>query len=55
MPLSLLPSLLLVTALSGVAGYLVIGLLLAWVRRRGLLVFVAYRLLLGAVLLILWR
>ena len=53
-PLSQLPSLLLVAALSGVVGYLVIGLLLGWVRRHGLQLFVGYRLVLGAVLLMLF-
>jgi undecaprenyl-diphosphatase len=51
LPLSQLPSLLLVAAMSAVVGYLVIGGLLAWLRRRGLAVFVGYRLALGAVLL----
>ena len=54
-PLSQLPSLLLVAALSAVVGYVVIGFLLGWVRRRSLQVFVAYRLLLGAVLLVLFQ
>ncbi|MFI5028967.1 MAG: undecaprenyl-diphosphate phosphatase [Solirubrobacterales bacterium] len=36
---------------SGIAGYLVIGWLLAWIRRQRLTVFVVYRLLLGAVIL----
>ena len=54
LPVSQLPAMLLVTALSGVVGYLVIGFLLGWVRRRSLQVFVAYRLVLGAVLLILY-
>ena len=54
LPVSQLPAMLLVAALSGVAGYLVIGLLLGWVRRHGLQLFVAYRLVLGAVLLILF-
>ena len=54
LPLSQLPSLFLVAALSGIVGYLVIGGLLAWLRRRGLQVFVGYRLVLGAVLLILF-
>ena len=52
LPLSQLPSLLLVAALSAVVGYLVIGGLLGWLRRRGLQVFVGYRLALGAVLLV---
>lgn len=51
LPLSQLPSLLLVAALSAVVGYLVIGGLLGWLRRRSLQVFVGYRLALGAVLL----
>lgn len=54
LPVSQLPAMLLVAALSCVAGYLVIGLLLGWVRRHGLQLFVAYRLALGAVLLILF-
>ncbi|MCY3930136.1 MAG: undecaprenyl-diphosphate phosphatase [Acidobacteria bacterium] len=54
LPLSQLPSLLLVAALSAVVGYLVIGGLLGWLRRRGLQVFVGYRLVLGAVLLMLF-
>ena len=54
LPVSQLPAMLLVTALSGVVGYLVIGLLLGWVRRHGLQVFVAYRLVLGAALLMLF-
>ncbi len=54
MPVSELPAMLLVAALSAVVGYLVIGLLLGWVRRRSLQVFVAYRLLLGVALLILF-
>lgn len=54
LPLSQLPSLLMVAALSAVVGYLVIGGLLAWLRRRGLQVFVGYRLVLGAVLLLLF-
>jgi len=53
LPLSQLPSLLLVAALSAVVGYLVIGGLLGWLRRRGLQVFVGYRLVLGTVLLML--
>ena len=52
LPLSQLPSLLLVAALSAVVGYLVIGGLLGWLRRRSLQVFVGYRLVLGAVLLV---
>ena len=52
LPLSQLPSLLLVAALSAVVGYLVIGGLLGWLRRRSLQVFVGYRLALGAVLLV---
>ena len=55
LPVSQLPAMLLVTALSGVVGYLVIGLLLRWVRRHGLQVFVAYRLVLGGVLLVLFN
>lgn len=54
LPLSQLPSLLLVVALSAVVGYLVIGGLLGWLRRRSLQVFVGYRLALGAVLLVLF-
>ncbi len=54
LPLSQLPSLLLVAALSAVVGYLVIGGLLGWLRRRSLQVFVGYRLALGAVLLMLF-
>lgn len=54
LPLSQLPSLLLVAALSAIVGYLVIGLLLGWVRRRSLQVFVGYRLVLGGVLLMLF-
>ncbi|MYA08916.1 MAG: undecaprenyl-diphosphate phosphatase [Holophagales bacterium] len=52
LPLSQLPSLLLVAALSAVVGYLVIGGLLGWLRRRSLQVFVGYRLALGVVLLL---
>jgi len=52
LPVSQLPAMLLVVALSAVVGYLVIGFLLGWVRRRSLQVFVAYRLVLGVVLLI---
>ncbi len=52
LPLSQLPSLLVVAGLSAAAGYLVIGGLLGWLRRRGLQVFVGYRLALGAVLLV---
>ncbi|MXW02640.1 MAG: undecaprenyl-diphosphate phosphatase [Holophagales bacterium] len=52
LPLSQLPSLLLVAALSAVVGYLVIGGLLGWLRRRSLQVFVGYRLALGTVLLL---
>lgn len=52
LPAAELPALLLVVALSTVVGYLVIGLLLGWVRRRSLQVFVGYRLVLGAVLLL---
>ena len=55
LPASQLPSLLLVAALAAVVGYLVIGALLGWVRRRSLQVFVAYRLALGAVLLVLFQ
>ena len=55
LPVSQLPSLLLVAALSAIVGYLVIGALLGWVRRRSLQVFVAYRLVLGAVLLFLFQ
>ena len=51
-PLSQLPALVLVAALSAVVGYVVIGFLLGWVRRRSLQVFVGYRLALGAVLLV---
>ncbi len=51
LPVSQVPSLLLVAALSAVVGYLVIGGLLGWLRRRSLQVFVGYRLALGAVLL----
>lgn len=54
LPLTQLPSLLLVAALSAVVGYVVIGALLGWVRRRSLQVFVGYRLALGAVLLLLF-
>ena len=54
LPVSQLPAMLLVVALSAVVGYLVIGFLLAWVRRRSLQIFVAYRLVLGVVLLILF-
>ncbi len=53
LPVSQLPSLLFVAALSAVVGYVVIGLLLGWVRRRSLQVFVGYRLALGVALLIL--
>jgi len=52
LPVSQLPALLLVAALSAVVGYLVIGGLLGWLRRRSLQVFVGYRLALGAVLLV---
>jgi len=52
LPLSQLPSLVLVAAVSAVVGYLVIGGLLGWLRRRSLQVFVGYRLVLGAVLLV---
>ncbi len=52
LPVSQLPAMLLVVALSAVVGYVVIGFLLGWVRRRSLQVFVAYRLVLGVVLLI---
>ena len=55
LPMSQLPSMLLVVALSAIVGYLVIGALLGWVRRRSLQVFVAYRLMLGAVLLVLFQ
>ncbi|HEX5759637.1 MAG TPA: undecaprenyl-diphosphate phosphatase [Thermoanaerobaculia bacterium] len=41
-------------AVSAVTGYLVIAGLLAWLRRRSLLPFVAYRLLLGTAILALW-
>ncbi len=54
LPPSQLPSLFLVAVLSAAVGYLVIGGLLAWLRRRGLQVFVGYRLALGAVLLMLF-
>ncbi len=54
LPVSQLPSLLLVAALSAVVGYLVIGGLLGWLRRRSLQVFVGYRLVLGVVLLVLF-
>ena len=54
LPLSQLPGMLLVAALSAVVGYVVIGLLLGWVRRRNLQVFVGYRLVLGVVLLVLF-
>lgn len=54
LPLSQLPSLLLVAAVSAAVGYLVIGGLLGWLRRRSLQVFVGYRLALGAVLLMLF-
>lgn len=37
---------------SMIASYLVIDLLLSWLRRRGLLIFVAYRILLGLVILL---
>ena len=53
LPLTQLPSLLLVAALSAVVGYVVIGALLGWVRRRSLQVFVGYRLALGALMLLL--
>ena len=52
LPVSQLPAMLAVVALSAVVGYVVIGFLLGWVRRRSLQVFVAYRLVLGVVLLI---
>ena len=52
LPVSELPAMLLVVALSAVVGYVVIGFLLGWVRRRSLQVFVAYRLVLGVVLLL---
>ncbi|MXX74540.1 MAG: undecaprenyl-diphosphate phosphatase [Holophagales bacterium] len=54
LPLSQLPSLLLVAALSALVGYLVIGGLLGWLRRRSLQIFVGYRLALGAVLLLIF-
>ena len=54
LPLTQLPSLFLVAGLSAVVGYLVIGALLGWVRRRSLQVFVGYRLALGAALLMLF-
>ena len=54
LPVEQLPSLLLVAALSAVVGYLVIGALLGWLRRRSLRIFVGYRLALGAVLLVLF-
>lgn len=41
-------------AVSAVTGYLVIAWLLAWLRRRSLVPFVVYRLLLGAAILVLW-
>ncbi|MGH9362696.1 MAG: undecaprenyl-diphosphate phosphatase, partial [Thermoanaerobaculia bacterium] len=41
-------------AVSAVTGYLVIAWFLAWLRRRSLLPFVVYRLLLGAAILVLW-
>ena len=52
LPLSQLPSLLVVAGLSAVVGYLVIGGLLGWLRRWSLQVFVGYRLVLGTVLLL---
>ncbi len=55
LPRSELPALLLVASLSAVVGYLVIGGLLGWLRRRSLQVFVGYRLVLGTVLLVLFR
>ena len=54
LPVSQLPAMLLVVVLSAVVGYLVVGFLLGWVRRRSLQVFVFYRLVLGAVLLVLF-
>ncbi len=39
---------------SGLAGYLVIGGLLAWLRRGSLLAFAVYRVALGAVILAFW-
>ncbi len=53
LPMSALPGMLLVAVLSAIVGYLVIGFMLAWVRRRSLQVFVVYRLVLGAALLVL--
>jgi undecaprenyl-diphosphatase len=47
---------LLVVATSACAGWLVIKLLLGWLRRRSLLLFVGYRLLLGILLVaVFWR
>ena len=40
-------------AVAAVSAYLVIGWLLAWLERRGLTVFVVYRIVLGAVILVL--
>jgi len=42
-------------AVSALAGWAVIALLLGWLRRRSLLVFVVYRLALGAFLLLYFR
>jgi undecaprenyl-diphosphatase len=47
-----LDALLVGIAVSAVAGYAVIALLLGWVRRRSLVLFVLYRLALGAFLLV---
>ena len=46
-----LAAMLLAVAVSAVAGYAVIAWLLAWLRRRSLLVFVAYRVAFGMALL----
>ena len=42
-------------ATAAVSGYLVIALLLEWLKTRGMLPFVLYRIVLGLVLLLMFR
>ncbi len=50
-PLAQLPAMAVGLASAAVSGYLVIGWLLAWLRERSLMVFAAYRVLLGLLIL----
>ncbi|HZI63490.1 MAG TPA: undecaprenyl-diphosphate phosphatase [Thermoanaerobaculia bacterium] len=52
-PATQLPAMAVGLASAALSGYLVIGWLLAWLRRRSLMVFAVYRVLLGILILIL--